>query len=623
MRKTKIILAVLMLGFIFSMTFSLSAEDGVKTFTGDLKFGYRFVDTSGAYTKYKEDINLTEGAYLHTFSISYTPEETLNKYFDRLDISVRNLGIEPFQTFNLTVQKSGSYKFQWDRRKSTYFYADQTQFDGHLYDLHTFDFERTTDSATFTLEASENIQLFASYFGFTKKGESITTLDINRIEFEFDKPIEEKSDEISVGINLRYKGLSLVFEEKIRNYENTNSYFLPGAADGGEGARYPSSLNYFYMDQPYDLKSNTHTFKLSWKAMNRLLIKGIAQITDLDMELDYSEEADGINYLGRPFDYSLSGKGMFSRKIGLYDLDLTYLVTNKLAFIGAVRSHDFKQEGSMTIDGEKTTTEPKFNTLGIEAGLQYQFSSKFDLTFGYRNEERKLKSEELETVNYESETTRKGVFGNLQWKPSRALSLTVDHQYSSYDNPYTLTSPMSSNRFRARARVNLQEFYGTASLLLEKAKNDVYDELWESRKNQFNLQAGYHDEKIKAFAGIALIDVKHTGDRTVEYPPSWSGPGGTFLWQIMYEGKSTLWDFYLAWDVNEQWKIGAYTNFYKNSGFWEIKRTTIKAYVEYEFLMGLVTELAYRLVDYEEPQSGFNDYKANIFEISFGYRWDK
>lgn len=623
MRKTKITLLFLLLGFVLSMTFSLSAEEGAKTFKGDLKFGYRFVDTSGAYTKYKEDINLEEGAYLHTFSLTYTPEETLKKFFDRLDISVRNLGIEPFQTFKLTVQKAGSYKFQWDRRKSTYFYADQTQFDGHLYDFHTFDFDRTSDSAVFSFEASKNIQLFASYFGFTKKGMSVTTLDINRIEFEFDKPIEEKSNEIAVGVDLHYKGLSFVFEEKIRKYENVNSYFLPGAADGGEGARYPSSLNYFYMNQPYDLKSNTHTFKLNWKALNSLLIKGIAQISDLDMELDYSEEAEGVSYLGRPFDYSLSGKGMFSRKIGLYDLDLTYLVTNKLAFIGAVRYHDFKQEGSMTIEGEQTTTEPKFNTLGIEAGLQYQFSSKLALTFGYRNEKRELKSEELETVDYESETSRNGVFGNLRWTPSRAFNLSVDHQYSSYDNPYTLTSPMNSNRFRARARVNLQEFYGMASILLEKAKNDIYEELWESRKNQFNLRAGYNNDTIKAFAGYALIDVKHTGDRTVEYPPGWSGPGGTFVWEIMYEGKSTLWDFYLAWDLNEQWSLGAYANFYKNTGFWEIKRTMFKAYVEYEFLMGLAAELAYRVVDYEEPISGFNDYKANIFEISFGYSWDK
>lgn len=614
---------VLLVVFIFSMTFSLSAEDGTKKFKGDLKFGYRFVDTSGAYTKYKEDINLTSGAYLHSFNLSYTPEDTLKAFFDRLDINVRNLGIEPFQSFDLTVQKYGRYKFKWERRRSSYFYADQTQFGGQLYDNHTFDFERTMDSASFTLEASKNVQVFASYFGFFKKGMSVTTLDINRIEFEFDKPVEENSDEIAVGVDVHFSQFSLVYELKSRDYKNTNSYFLPGAAGGGEGAGYPSSMSYFYLDQPYDLKSLTHTFKLNARPIDGLLIKGIAQISDLDMDLDYSEEADGVNYLGKPFDYRMSGTGKFERKIGLYELDLTYLVTDKLAVIGAVRSHNFKQEGSMTIDGATLATEPKFNTLGIEAGFQYQFSSKLGLTLGYRNEKRKLEGEDLETVDYEDNTTKNGFFGNLRWAPSRILDLTFDYQHGSYDNPYTIASPMSFNRFRTTAKVRLQEFYGSAVMTLEKSKNDLYDELWESRKNQFNLRAGYHTEKIKAFAGLALIDVKHSGDRAVEYSPGWSGPGGAFLWEIMYEGKSTLWDFYLDWDLNEQWSFGAYANFYKNSGFWEIKRNTFKAYIEYKFLMGLAVELAYRVVDYKEPLSGFNDYNANIFEISFGYSWDK
>ncbi|MGD8538411.1 MAG: hypothetical protein PVI66_06820, partial [Candidatus Aminicenantes bacterium] len=85
MRRTKAILPVLLLGFILSMTFSFSADDGAKKFKGDLKFGYRFVDTSGAYTKYKEDINLRQGAYLQSFNLSYTPEESLKTFFNRLD----------------------------------------------------------------------------------------------------------------------------------------------------------------------------------------------------------------------------------------------------------------------------------------------------------------------------------------------------------------------------------------------------------------------------------------------------------------------------------------------------------------------------------------------------------
>jgi hypothetical protein len=43
--------------------------------------------------------------------------------------------------------------------------------------------------------------------------------------------------------------------------------------------------------------------------------------------------------------------------------------------------------------------------------------------------------------------------------------------------------------------------------------------------------------------------------------------------------------------------------------------------VEYTFNNGLVSQIGYRYVDFKEKMSGFNDYSANILELSFGYRW--
>ncbi|KKM20636.1 hypothetical protein LCGC14_1643510, partial [marine sediment metagenome] len=53
-----------------------------------------------------------------------------------------------------------------------------------------------------------------------------------------------------------------------------------------------------------------------------------------------------------------------------------------------------------------------------------------------------------------------------------------------------------------------------------------------------------------------------------------------------------------------------------------ISRTMIKAHVDYTFDNGIIAQLGYRFVDFKEKSSGFNDYKANILEISFGYRWE-
>ncbi|MDH5386704.1 MAG: hypothetical protein OEY18_18540, partial [Candidatus Aminicenantes bacterium] len=189
-----------------------------------------------------------------------------------------------------------------------------------------------------------------------------------------------------------------------------------------------------------------------------------------------------------------------------------------------------------------------------------------------------------------------------------------------YDEPYTLISPTSFHRFRFTAKVRKDNFNFSGSYLWNKSESEVYDDLWNSTKNQLSLRAGYHGKKVQIFGGYSLIDVEHKGDRKVAYPPSWTG-AGTFLWEIFYEGKSNLLDASVSADLANNWRIGGYTNFYWNRGFWEIDRFTLKGYVEYTFSNGFITQLGYRYVDFEESLSGFNDYSASIFEISFGYRW--
>jgi hypothetical protein len=603
----------------FSLAFSSPAEEEAKNLNGNLLFGYRFVDTTGTIERYKQDINLDDGLRLFNFSLQILPNDTFKNLFDRIDIDMNNFGGDPYETFRLAVHKTGKYRFQYDRRKSTYFYADQYMPDGNqLYDPFTFDFDRTMDNIYFKLDINKNIDFYANFDRYGKKGQSVVTMDIDRLEYEFAKPIEEDYREVSLGVDFHIQKYSFVFEEKIMDYHNTNSLFLPGYADGGEGASYPSSLNLFTLDQPYDLKTYTHTFKVAARPIDRLLVKGYAQISDLDMDLSYSEKADGVNYLGRFFMYGSSGEGNFDRNIQIYDVDVTYLVFDKLAVIGSFRYQNFDQDGFLTVDGEKEEANLGYNNRTIQAGLEYQFSPRMALSAGYRNDRRNLDG--LETVAYEGYTAQNGLFGNFKWDIGRKFNITADYQFGDYDNPYTLISPTSFHRFRLTAKANVKAFYFSGSYLWNKSRSEVYDDLWNSTKNQLSLRAGYHGQKVQAFGGYSLIDVEHKGDRTVVYPPAWTGPG-EFLWEIFYEGKSNLLDASLSVNLQNDWRAGGYINFYWNRGFWEIDRFTLKAYMEYVFNNGLVTQLGYRYVDFEEGLSGYNDYSANIVEISFGYRW--
>ncbi len=619
MQSKKIILPVLLTAFVFFLAFSLQAQDENKGLTGNFQFGYRYVDHEGALTKYKEDFNLERGIRLFNLNLHYTPTEKLQKLFDRLDLTLYNFGGDPFESFGLSVQKIGLYKFQYDRKKSTYFYDDQTTADGALYDHHTFDFVRYIDSGSLTVTVNKYVNVYLNYDRYTKEGESVTTFDINRVEFEFDKPVKEKSKTAAIGLDFHIKRYSVLLESKKARYSNENSLFLPGVAGGGAGAHYPSSLDYFVINQPYNLETDTFTIKLNANPFDNLIISGSGQWNTQDMILSFSEGARGTDYLGYNFDNTYSGTGDFERKFSLLEADLTYLLFNKLAIVGAVRYNDFEQSGSMTIGNSTESQDIGYDTIAIEGGLQFSLSSKFAITGGYRWEERELVG--LETVEYKDETSRNGFFGNLKANLFKGFNLTLDYQDGNVENPYTLIGPTAYSRFRATAKYRSKGLTLSTSYLTKKSESDVFGQnAWESDRDQFNFRIGYHADYFRVSLGYSTINVQHEATRSIWYPPAWSGGPGTFAWTIDYEGKSNLVDGSLSIAISENFNVGFYYNNYKNEGFWKIQRTMLKGYVEYTFNNGLIASVGYKSIDYEDNVST-NNYKANIFELSFGYRW--
>ncbi len=594
-------------------------ENNNGEFYGNFMLGYRTVDVNGAMSKFKEDINLEKGPRLLNFNLHYAPEGKLKSFFDRLDLSIYNFGGDPFETFALDVEKYGKYQFRFDHKKSAYFYSDILQ----AGDDHTFDFDRIADSGKLKVWLGSNAHAYVDFNRYTKKGISTTTYDIGRVEFEFEKPVDEKSTDLTLGFDLSGKGFSIALEDRIQDYKNANSLFLPGYADGGEFAGYPSALYYFTLSQPYDMKGSIYSGRFSAAPLKNLQIRGNFQVTNQDTKISYSEEAAGIDYLGDNFMYAHDGQGQFSRDIHVYDLDVSYILTNRLAFIGAARYNDFKQEGSLIIDQENTTMDLKYEIGGLEGGIQWQPYASLNFTVGARFERRNIIGKtDIEEEN--GVTKRVGFFGNLKWNLFKSFHLTADYQLGTYKNPFTLMSPSDYQRFRTTLKYQAKNFYAMGSYLRSVTKNEDDDTnvtLFEATSNQVNLRTGIHFKKIKGGLGYSLIDVKREADRTIYYPPSWSGASGSFLWEILYEGKSSLFDASLYFEPMNALGVGGYFNYYRNKGSWELSRASLKAFLRYTYCSGLTGELAYRLVDFKEKRYGYNDYKANIFEISFGYKW--
>lgn len=618
MRRLSLIIAGTV--FLLGLAFPKLQGENASLWKGFFLFGYRLVDTSGAEYKYREDINLAKGARLFNFSLSYSPGANGAAIIDRLNISLQNFGGDPFETFILQAGKTGRFSFEYERKKAAYFYHDLHQAAGSLYDPYTFDFDRRSDAGHLRLILSRQLDLSLGYERFTRKGNTTPTLDINRVEFEMERPLDEDSRIGTITLSFHTRPLSLVIDEKIHDFKTTNSLFLPGYADGGPFSPYPTSLSYYSLSQPYDFRSYTHGLRFNFRPFANLLISGAARLINLDLNLDYKEKAEGVDYLGWLFAYDYQGKGEFSRDLRLYDLNASYLLFSRLALVANFRYHSLDQKGTMTIGWEKETVNFGYDTLGVETGLQVLFSSRLDLTLGYRHEQRNL--EDLETATFEDKTTQKGLFGHLRFEPSRAFRVALDYQRADIDDPFTLISPTATDRFKLDSRLRVKNLQLSGSYLVYRSESEVFEEKWKSNRDQANLRIGYQFKKVNLSAGTALINIKHRSDRSVEYRPFWTGPAGSFPWIVRYEGKSTLSDINLSVFPFPQLKVDGRLGKYTNRGFWPVDRLIAKLAFEFSLPNGLLLRAAYKYWDFKEKNSGFNDYKASIFELSFGARWE-
>jgi len=618
MKKTLWLLIIVVLFFSLS-SLSLQAENA-SPWKWSFLFGYRLVDISGTEFKYKEDINLEQGARLFHFSLAYSPEGDQARIIDRLSLNLQNFGGDPFEVFNLVVARTGRFSFQYERKKATYFYHDLHQAGGTLYDPYTLDFDRRSDNGTLRFFLARNLEITLGYERFTRRGTSTPTLDINRVEFEMEKPVDEDSRLGTLALSFKTKPLSLVLEEKIHDFKTTNYLFLPGYADGGPTAFYPSSLSLFSLHQPYSFRSYSHGLMFNFRPLSSLLLSGSARLINLDMDLDYEEKAQGVDYLGWLFAYTDQGKGEFKRDLKLYDLNASYLLFNRLALVSTFRYHRFDQDGTMIINGEEESLNFGYDLIGLETGLQFLISPRTDLTIGYRYESRELK--ELETATYESKTQNKGLFGHFRFEPSKAFKLALDYQRADQDEPFTLISPTATSRFKIDTRWRYKNFQLQGSYLIYRLESEIFENLWKSNRDQGTLRLNYGLGKATLSAGVSFFNLRHRADRSVEYRPFWTGPAGSFPWFVRYKGKSTLYDLNLSLMPSRQFRLEFMLGQYLNRGFWPIDRTIAKVSAEYLLPQGFLLKATYKYWNFKEKNSGFNDYRASILEISFGARWD-
>jgi len=80
-------------------------------------------------------------------------------------------------------------------------------------------------------------------------------------------------------------------------------------------------------------------------------------------------------------------------------------------------------------------------------------------------------------------------------------------------------------------------------------------------------------------------------------------------------------DARVRFHATDRFRLGADARFYDNSGTFGIERDDLRAYFEFDVCENYLVNLAYRTVDYDEKDFNFDDYDADIIEVSVGLRF--
>lgn len=595
-----------------------------ESFTGSFQLGVRGVDVEGRDEKYREDFNLQDGPRLFNLNFEFVPSRELRPALDRVEFGLGNLGGDPFETLRLSVEKYGRYHLEYDRRKSSYFYEDiilppalGSAALANAGDFHTFDFDRVRDTASLEVRLNKAAKLDLGFDRFTKRGHSSTTMDIERDEFEFDKPIDESMNEYHAGVEYVWKKATLVLEERVRDYENLVEIFLPGKSLG-EDPEDETVLDFFFLDQPYDFTSLQHTLRLVLQPSRKVILRASGSLQNTDLDVAAAERSQGIDYEGTNFTTDLDGEGRIDRDLELFDLDLTYLINDRVALLAGARRHALDQQGDLLLGAGINASTWDMETTSTDLGLQVSVSPTLTLSGGARLETRDVDFSWLEPEEADrrvEKTENAGYFANLGWRPSRSFRLTGEFESSSVDDPFTLASPTRRQRYRVRGQYGAGEGFSVSGSVLHHDFDNV-NSGWEAHYDQFVLRLGYRSGALAASVGYSLVELHRDVDQVVE-----TANGSQMPFAIFYEAETDVLDGHLLWSFHPRWKLGTSLKMYDNQGSFAVRRDNVHVWLEVLLGRAYIAHFGYRVIEFDESRADFDDYEADIVEISLGYRW--
>ena len=597
-------------------------DTGSDDLAGRVEIGYRSVGVDGREPKYQQHVNLDDGPRLFGLELAFRPSGDLRSQVEQIDLDLDHMGGDPYGSFRFSARKAGAYDVRYHHSTSDYFYEDiilptalATPSLDDEGDVSSFDFQRVRDAASVRMSVTPDANLRVGFDRYAKRGGRTLPMDIQRDVFELERPVAEELDDFNIGFDYTWPKATLFLEERFQRFESTGEIFTAGLNEGLDPAD-TSRLDFFFLNQPYEYDSFRQTVGVNSRPTTKLTVQGSVVFETLDLDGTTAERSQGIDFRGGPFATNDTGIRTIDRDFSLLTAGVSYTVRPDVVVTGSVRRNDLDQDGEFTFGDDAGQGLWNIGTTQLEGGVLLGVAPRVTVNGGVRYETRDVEYDQSDgaLLPHGRQTDHLGVFAGLGWRPSRRVKVHAEVETGTFDDPFTLASPTDRVRFKVGGDLSHGTgAFGSVTFLVYRLSND--NSGWESDRNQVNVRGGYRDDRLVASVGYALVDIRHEADRIVN-PAT-----GPFFFPVLFNADTNFVDGRVHWVAHDWVTLGTDLRYYTNDGSFAVDRRDHRVFARVGLGGGYDAGLTYRSIKYEETALGFNDYEADLVELSLGYRW--
>ncbi|MEZ5598236.1 MAG: hypothetical protein R3E84_17980 [Pseudomonadales bacterium] len=597
---------------VLSALAGLAAAADDRDLHADVEIGYRTLSLDGDAGKYDQHVNLHSGLRLTGASLRYTPGAGDSWWLDELDVSAAGLGGDPFQDIRLDLRKFGSHRLRYQHTRADYVYADVFTDPGAVSasasnggDFHHFDYQRTHDQLDLEVRPGERLRLLLGVDRYRRDGDSTTVLDLSREEFHLDKPADETSRALHVGVEYRWDAAVLTLDQRWRRADNDVRMQLAEPSEGSDPAAL-TRLDDYLLRQDLAYDSRESRVALLVRPGKRWDVRAEILRAEMALDFDTRETTDGVDFAGQPLPVSSRGDGGADRDILRLDVRGGVALTDTLRLEASVRDSQVDQDADLVLDAALDATDWRTRTRRFGLAGEWRPSRAWSLRATWNSDRRRVRDRQSVTaLPARVNTDEDGFLVALAYRPGNGLSVRLSAERSSIDDPFVLAS--ATDRRRLKASLGYRWSNGLdASIAHAVTHRDNADADWETRSRQTTLRLGWATNRFSLGAGATLIGLDVDADRRV------TAGSRRVLFLIDEEARADLYDISARLRLSPALNLSGSYRFYDNDGTREARRRDGRLELAWKPVDALGLSLRYRNVDFSED---FERFDAHLVEL--------